>query len=407
MENRFHVCVVGLGYVGLPLAYRMRQAGHRVTGYDINEELLTEIKSGIDPTGLIPPIVLSSGLDIDWTGDLPANADMYIVCVPTPVTYHPTRGVIPDNSFVFAAMATIALEAASGAYIVLESTVAPGTTEMVRRDMMGKTKHHPIAYSPERINPGPNSYEELGEETKIICFSENVSPSQIGEIVEVYARSFRDVEVFMDTRIGEVAKCFENAQRDMNIALMNELSIHCNANEIDLLDVIAALRTKPSSPKFMPGLVGGHCIPVDPYYLAAWYGTMINDISLPQHSRECHDDYLESLALTLIGNSDDMPVLIIGKSYKPDITDTRNAGGIALYNRLQADDIPCILYDPLIDGDLDTEYTFTTVVGVTNHTGFLSQLLYALPLSSDCTFYNVGCQFRPDQLFGIENIINY
>lgn len=400
-----HVCVVGLGYVGIPLIYALREAGlMHVTGVDIDDLKLTSLRLGQDPTGLIPDHVLAKEHgNIGWTREYPAEADAYFVCVPTP-----DNAGKPDYSYVEAAMQSIATVAREYATIVLESTVAPGTChrlhgllkELGRGDLS-------LFFSPERINPAHYAYNQMGRETKALAC--DFQTPAFDEVAKIYSKIFREVSLFYDTRVCELAKCFENAQRDTNIALMNELSMHCQAAMINYDEVVRALRTKGSSPVFHSGIVGGHCIPVDPYYLDEWYRATRSSgrPTLIGFARDLNEQYAKFIAtLALLNHHSTKRVLLLGETYKPDVADKRNAAAGKLAKELRHL-VDVAIYDPLT-GTTAGEFhePFGCVIGLVNHDQMWNET-YAqkFMIHEAATFINAG-GFSARQMTGFLNIIN-
>lgn len=400
------ICVVGLGYVGLPLLYCFAEAGfNNLHGVDIDSARLNAIASGKDHTGMIPSKVLIERAPyIKFSTSMP-TADVYIVCVPTPdVDGNPFYGYVTD------AMAAVGQNCTDEAIVVLESTVAPGTTNNLVRNILdahGK-KNAFLAYSPERINPGANAFKEMTRGVKLIAVD---SDDEAGHhLSTIYQQVFHRVMVVKDTRVAELAKCFENFQRDMNIAMMNELAMQCYTRGVDYFSVCAALKTKNTGLNFHSGMVGGHCIPVDPYYLSDWYQDgLLSSHDLPAHGRVMNEKYIDFVA-ALAGSVPvhrDRKILVLGLTYKSDIADVRNSGGDKVWKKLLEKQLFVHAYDPVLFTDTRVSGTrYNVVIGAVNHSIFHhSRLIENLPLAIDCTFINVG-QFMPSQLSGIHNVIN-
>ena len=396
------ICVVGLGYVGFPLIHKFYEAGFRdLFGVDINPTRIANIRNGLDHTSMVPVQLMDEAAkEIVWLPDYPSNAEVYIVCVPTP----DDKGV-PDYGFVMKAVSQI-LAVADNCHIVVESTIGPGTMAgRIRNIVRASGKNVTLHHSPERINPGPHAFFDLGKTGKMLACDEGVH----GTVQAVYEAVFENVSTYSDTRVAELAKCFENTQRDMNIALMNELAMQCHTHGVDYQSVVRALRTKGSSPVFNSGMVGGHCIPVDPYYLAEWYRFGRGDsIVLPDASRNINEgyiDYITALAMTLPVEGF-RRILILGVAYKPDVNDTRNSGGGKVFDKLVEANQMARMFDPLCGLNDLQSMRFNVVIGATNHKLFHKWILREkLPLTIDCNFINAG-GFMPSQLAGIHNIVN-
>lgn len=404
------VCVVGLGYVGLPLTYLLAQyASASIIGYDIDEGRVSQARAGIDHTNLVPESVVEKyAKKVTWATSLPAGADIYIVCVPTP-----DQNGSPDYSYVDSACDSVMCVIGKGGCLVLESTVAPGTMRdriepMLRHNGL-TTEDVLLAYSPERINPGKFAYAEMVNSVKLVGVDDKEHEA-FGLLLAVYSRTFRDVKVVNDTRVAELAKCFENFQRDMNIAMMNELSMHCHKHGISIQDVLAGLRTKPNSPVFFPGMVGGHCIPVDSHYLAEWYDPKRSGGDLPSLGRSVNERftrYVFDLARAA-KHEGTKRVLIVGETYKQDVADCRNSGTHKLRKMFEKQGIPCDIYDPLTGSiSLPPGRTYNVLIAAVNHSslGSINFVRSKFQLTIDCTAINVG-GFTDYQLKGINSIIN-
>jgi UDP-N-acetyl-D-galactosamine dehydrogenase len=267
LKKKESLCVVGLGYVGLPLAVAF--AKHfRVIGFDKNTKRVQELKEGIDRTGQVPKEELKE-VDIKFTSDEKdiGEARFIVIAVPTPVD----KLKDPDLSFLKLASATVGRNMKRGSVVVYESTVYPGATEEVCVPILEKEsglvwkKDFFVGYSPERINPGDKEHT-LEKIVKVVAGD---TPETLELLASVYGKII-SVGIYKakDIRTAEAAKVIENIQRDINIALMNELAMLFEKLGLDTKSVLEAASTKWNFLRFEPGLVGGHCIPVDPYYLA-------------------------------------------------------------------------------------------------------------------------------------------
>ncbi len=266
VDKRRKLAVVGLGYVGLPIALTFAKK-ISVIGFDVSEARLEKMRHGLDPSAELPAEAFSAA-DIVFTSSLAdlAQASFYIVAVPTPVDKF-TR---PDLSPLLAATRTVAKVLKKGDYVVYESTVYPGCTEEDCRPLLEEIsgleagRDFKLGYSPERINPGDTGHR-LDNTVKIVS---GCDAEALDEIAAVYGLAVAaGVHRAPSIKVAEAAKIIENTQRDVNIALMNELSIIFSRMGVNTYDVLEAAGTKWNFLKFSPGLVGGHCIGVDPYYL--------------------------------------------------------------------------------------------------------------------------------------------
>lgn len=265
MKSR--VCVVGLGYVGLPLAVAFDSAGYETFGYDVDERHLEKLQTGQDPLQNVDSSTVNAST-ISFTADpsVIQEADYVLITVPTPVDDDGT----PDLAFVKSAGRTVGAHLSRGSIVVLESTVYPGTTHGVLRPILERASEmragtdFGIGYSAERMSPG-DSGRSIADVTKVISGDSD-------RTVQALADLYRDVvdagvHAAPSTEVAEAAKCVENVQRDVNIALMNELAELFHKLDIDTSAVLNAADTKWNFHRYQPGLVGGHCIPVDPHYL--------------------------------------------------------------------------------------------------------------------------------------------
>lgn len=400
------ICVVGLGYVGLPLLFKLAESGFtEVTGVDINSDRIDELNNGYDHTRMIPGRVFEAVAPTIKLRTAVGAAQVYIVCVPTP-----DIDGVPFYGFITNAVSAIAAVCPADATVVLESTVAPGITSGLVRNVLNEHGKDGVflAYSPERINPGAGAYDEMSRGVKLLSVdSEDIAGHKLSSI---YQQVFHRVMVVHDTRVAELAKCFENFQRDMNIAMMNELAMQCATRGVDYFAVCAALKTKNTGLNFHSGMVGGHCIPVDPYYLSEWYQEGLSSShDLPAHSRVMNESYINfvvSMACSVKVHRD-RKILVLGLTYKPDIADTRNSGGGKVWDKLLEKGQIVHAYDPVTLTDTRTPGTrYNVVIGAVNHAIFRhSRIIENIPLAIDCTFINVG-QFTPSQLSNIHNVIN-
>ena len=261
------IAVIGLGYVGLPVATAFGRAGFKVIGFDVNTERIAELRNGIDRTREVSAEDIgASGITFTATaGDLRA-ADFYIVTVPTPIDL----AHAPDLSMLLAASRTVGSALKRGDIVVYESTVYPGATEDACVPVLEQTSglkagsDFTVGFSPERINPGDRQHK-FERITKVVSGQDAATLEIIADTygAVVKAGIYRAPSI----KVAEAAKVIENTQRDLNIALMNELSLIFDRMQIDTRDVLAAAGTKWNFLPFTPGLVGGHCIGVDPYYL--------------------------------------------------------------------------------------------------------------------------------------------
>lgn len=356
MEHGRKISVIGLGYVGLPVAVSFGNHGAHVIAFDIDETRVEELSNGTDRTNEVEPADLNAaGLRLTTEpGDL-READFHIVTVPTPID----AANNPDLTPLLSATRTVGHILKPGDIVVYESTVYPGATEEdcvpLLEDLSGLKigTDFGVGYSPERINPGDklHRFETI---TKVVSGSD---PETLEIVAAVYGSVVTaGVHLAPTIKTAEAAKVIENTQRDLNIALMNELSIICKTLGIDTRDVLAAAGTKWNFLPFTPGLVGGHCIGVDPYYLThkaekAGYrpevilaGRRINDGMGGQIVQE-----LIRLLQTNASQLKDCTVTVLGVTFKENVPDVRNSRVEDVVRELESYGVAVQLIDPLAD----------------------------------------------------------
>lgn len=348
-----HIGVVGLGYVGLPLAVGL--ARHfRVTGIDISAERITQLKDGNDRTGEVESeALLASTLQLDTDIAAVADATVLIVTVPTPVD----AANKPDLRPLLSATRSIAgiLRKDAGTIIVYESTVYPGVTEDICGGELEKLtglKHGTdffLGYSPERINPGDREHS-VDKITKVISAD---TPQTLDILAEIYGKlTSGNVFRAASIKVAEAAKVIENAQRDINIAFVNEITQIFSRIGISIQDVLDAAGTKWNFLKFQPGLVGGHCIGVDPYYLAYLAQQEGFHPKVILAGRQTNDDMSHYLADELhsrLGRTGRL--LVLGVTFKEDVSDLRNSKVVDLVRRLEWIGHSVDVHDPLADAE--------------------------------------------------------
>jgi len=347
------LAVVGLGYVGLPLATVFgRQL--EVIGFDISEKKINELRQGIDMTGELSRKELA-GTDIDYTSDASRlrEAQFHVVTVPTPIDDHRR----PDLTPVIAASTTIGRNLAKGSIVVYESTVYPGVTDDVCIPILEKESglccgvDFKVGYSPERINPG----DKVHTVDKIIKVVSGQDSETLETVAQVYGLVVTaGVHRASSIKVAEAAKVIENTQRDLNIALMNELAIIFNRLGIPTMDVLAAAGTKWNFLKFTPGLVGGHCIGVDPYYLtfkAEEIGYQPQVILAGRRINDGMGKYVTEMTVKKLIQAGkavrDARVLVLGLTFKENVPDIRNTKVIDILGELREYGVEALVHDPV------------------------------------------------------------
>lgn len=346
------LALVGLGYVGLPIALTFAKK-ISVIGFDISETRLEKMRCGIDPSEELPSSAFEK-CDIRFTSSLEelAQASFYIVAVPTPVD----KFNQPDLTPLLAATRSVAKVLKKGDYVVYESTVYPGCTEEdclpILEEISGLKVgiDFKLGYSPERINPGDTEHR-LDNTVKIVSGCDAEALSEIAKVYELAVEA--GVHRASSIKVAEAAKIIENTQRDVNIALMNELSIIFNRIGINTYDVLEAAGTKWNFLKFSPGLVGGHCIGVDPYYLVRKAeelkyhpklinaGRFIND-SMGGYIAKKILKQLISLGKNIRGSR----ILVMGVTFKEDVADIRNSKVVDIIKELEDFGVLVDVVDP-------------------------------------------------------------
>lgn len=352
-DKKISLALVGLGYVGMPIAVAFARKGFKVIGFDNNREKVELYKSGIDPTREVGDEVIKA-TSVFFTSDEKelSKAGFIIIAVPTPVNKDHT----PDLSPVENASVIVGRNLAKGSVVVYESTVYPGVTEDVCVPLLERAsglmcgEDFKVGYSPERINPGDKEHR-LENITKIVS---GMDDETLDVVAKVYSQVV-DVGVYRadSIKVAEAAKVIENSQRDINIAFMNELSIIFHQMGIDTKSVLEAAGTKWNFLKFYPGLVGGHCIGVDPYYLTYKAEMMGYHSQIILSGRKINDDmgkYVAENCVKLLIAADkpvkNSKVAILGLTFKEDCPDVRNTKVIDIINELHSYGITPKVSDP-------------------------------------------------------------
>ena len=358
------VAVVGLGYVGFPLAMEFGKIVKTI-GFDLSERRINELKRGYDSTNEISPEEIKAAKHLRLTTDPKElrQARFIIVAVPTPIT----KNKQPDLYCVISASEIVGKNLAKGSIVVFESTVYPGVTEDVCLPIIEKYSglkyplEFKLGYSPERINPGDKEHT-LSNIVKVVSGCDKETLDEVANIYGMVVRA--GVYKAESIKVAEAAKVIENTQRDLNIALMNELAVIFHKMGIDTLSVLAAAGTKWNFIRMRPGLVGGHCIGVDPYYLTfkaeelgyhpqvILAGRMIND-NMGKYIAEQTVKHLIEADKTVKGAK----VLVAGITFKENVNDIRNSRVIDIINELKEYGIAVMVADPLANAEaVEHEY---------------------------------------------------
>ncbi|HMU47118.1 MAG TPA: nucleotide sugar dehydrogenase [Chitinophagaceae bacterium] len=368
IDKKTKLAVIGLGYVGLPIALEFARK-ISVIGFDINPKRVEMMKNGIDPSNELEKEAFE-GCDIVFTDSLDVlrEAKFFIVAVPTPVDEHNVPDLIP----VVKASETIGKVIKKGDYVVFESTVYPGCTEEDCLPVIEKISglknitDFKLGYSPERINPGDKNHT-LSSIVKVVSGCDAESLEEIAKVYELVVAA--GVHRASSIKVAEAAKIIENTQRDLNIALMNELSIIFDRIGINTYEVLEAAGTKWNFLKFQPGLVGGHCIGVDPYYLTHKAKELGYHSEVILSGRNINDNMGKYVAKKviqhIIRNSGDVKaakVLIKGATFKENVSDIRNSKVSDVVKALKEYYVNVDVEDPHADSEeLQHEYGFSLV----------------------------------------------
>ena len=389
---KYNLAVIGLGYVGLPLAIEAVNNKLKVAGYDINESVVDSLNKSIshveDISNKVLKDALSKNLLITSDSNILGDSEYIVISVPTPLTDYQ-----PDLSYVEAATKSIAENLTKGQIIILESTTYPGTTLEIVKPILEKNssllagEDFLLGYSPERIDPG-NKEWTFKNTPKIVS---GINEKSLKKISEFYNSIIDEVVEVSGTREAEMVKLIENTYRQVNIAMVNELAILSNMLDIDIWEVIDAAKTKPFGfQSFRPGPgVGGHCIPIDPKYLSfktRQIGQPVRFVELAQEINNSMPNYVISRVSELMNKKEillkNSRILILGVAYKKDIGDTRESPAIDIIESLLDKSAEVSFYDPYVDElivnkesvlkeqDLDSISNYDMVIIHTPHTSF-------------------------------------
>ncbi len=368
--------IIGLGYVGLPLAVEFGKA-YQTVGFDINEPRISELKNGVDSTLEVEAELLSEATRLSYTCDAAdiKVCDVYIVTVPTPIDKHKN----PDLTPLVKASELLGSVLTQNNIVIYESTVYPGVTEEVCAPILAEksgltlNKDFYLGYSPERINPGDKEHRV----TNILKVTSG-STDEVADYVDNLYQSIITAGTYKASsiKVAEAAKVIENTQRDINIALINELAIIFDRLNIDTLEVLEAAGTKWNFLPFRPGLVGGHCISVDPYYLTHKAQEVGYNPEVILAGRRINDNmgiFITSQVIKImLQNSIQVAgahVLMLGLAFKEDCPDLRNTRVVDIIDELQTYNVKVDVYDPWVDShEAKKEYDVNIISELKNDT---------------------------------------
>ena len=389
---KYNLAVIGLGYVGLPLAIEAANNKLKVAGYDINESVVDNLNKSTSHVEDITDKVLQDALSKDFLittdSSVLGESEFIVISVPTPLTDYQ-----PDLSYVEAATKSISENLTKGQIIILESTTYPGTTLEIVKPILEKNSNlvagedFLLGYSPERIDPG-NKEWTFKNTPKIVS---GINEKSLKKISEFYNSIIDEVVEVSGTREAEMVKLIENTYRQVNIAMVNELAILSNMLDIDIWEVVDAAKTKPFGfQSFRPGPgVGGHCIPIDPKYLSfktRQIGQPVRFVELAQEINNSMPNYVISRISELMNKKEillkNSKILLLGVAYKKDIGDTRESPAIDIIESLLEKSVEVSFYDPYVDElivnkksilkeqDLESTSNYDMVIIHTPHTSF-------------------------------------
>ena len=397
------LALVGLGYVGMPIAVEF--AKHvNVIGFDINEKRVNEYKNGIDATNEVGEAIKNTTVDFTADPRRLSEAKFIIVAVPTPVSEDNS----PDLKPIKGASKTVGQNIAPGTIVVFESTVYPGVTEDICIPIIEKESglkcgtDWKIGYSPERINPGDRVHT-LTSIVKVVSGMDEETATEVKKVYDIVIKA--GTFPVSSIKTAEAVKVVENSQRDINIAFVNEVAMICDKMGIDTAEVIAGMNTKWNALGFKPGLVGGHCIGVDPYYLAQCaqrHGYNPEIILAGRRMNDGMGEYVASETVKLMLKKGiqvlNSHVLIMGFTFKENCPDVRNTKVIGIYNSLKEYNVDITVYDPWANPSIaKREYgvdivnelpqgKFDTIVLAVAHEAFLGVNIQKLCLDNHVIF---------------------
>ncbi len=376
------VAVIGQGYVGLPLALAAAEAGYEVVGIDLDGDRVAGLNAGKSPIGDIADGYLAAQsvyyrASTDFADVV--GAEVVVLCLPTPLDANRN----PDNSMMLSGANSVAGFLSDGALVINESTVSPGFTREVLAPIFGG---HDLAYSPERIDPANKNWN-LKNTPKLVA---GLAEAATSRAVQFYSKFVSSVSSFSSIEVVETAKLLENSFRLVNISFINEIADFCSKMKIDVREVISAASTKPYGfmPFFPSGGVGGHCIPVDPTYLAAKakeIGASTRFIDLANEVNISRPSYFVGVATGILGSLSAKKIVVIGVAYKPDVADIRETPAEPLISLLRSAGADVVWHDHVVGqwkGEASAALSsgYDLAILVNPHTGTDLDALGSIPI---------------------------
>jgi len=392
------ICIVGLGYVGLPLAHAFAQAGYRVSGFDIDAKRIEELQQGKDRTRELSSKALLKAT-ITYSSDPKgiADADVIILAIPTPV-----EGTEPDLTPLLKATETVGKKLRKESIVVYESTVYPGVTEelcgplLEKHSGLKRGKDFTLGYSPERVNPGDKEHT-IDRIVKVVAAEDEKTLNTLAELYGSIVKA--GIHRAPSIKVAEMAKAIENAQRDLNIAYINEIAMMCGKLGIATRDVLEAAKTKWNFLPFTPGLVGGHCIGVDPYYLIAKAKELRMDTSMMSAARKTNDSMAKYIAEEILSATPkNSHILILGLTFKENIPDTRNSKAEDVIQYLKKAGCDVKAHDPFHNNFAleKSDSTFDAILLLVPHEEYtkMSPSSFAKLGKPGCVFFDLKSIFQ-------------
>jgi len=402
MTKKPSLCIVGLGYVGMPLAHAFAKAGYEVYGFDVDATRIDELTQGNDRTNELSDEELKS-VKIAYSTD-PAvigNAAIIILAIPTPVD---TKNK-PDLTLLKSATHMVANHVRDGATVVYESTVYPGVTEEICGSILKSKKKVKLGYSPERMNPGDREHT-IEKIVKVVAGEDAETTEALATLYGSIVKA--GIHRASSIKVAEMAKAIENAQRDLNIAYVNEIAKFCHALGIATKDVLDAAGTKWNFLPFKPGLVGGHCIGVDPYYLlekGKEIGSTMEIITAARHTNDGMANYVADQVRTILGDPGGKAVLILGHTFKENVPDTRNSQSLEVSRALSNAEYKVAIkeHDPYTNEEKIPEGPFDAILLLVPHREYLEMTPaeFKKLAKQSCLFYDLKSVFDRKEMKAI------
>ena len=355
-------CVIGLGYVGLPVFLSLKKK-FTVIGFDVNKERVVNLKKLNDTNNEFnkKELKLSGGSSITNNHNELKGCNFFIVTVPTPIKQNKQ----PDLKYIISAFKTISKYIKKDDIVFLESTVFPGTTERICKKIIEKKKKikFHIGYSSERINPG-DKINNIKNIKKVVAIKKD--KKSLPAVKKIYKTISKKLIFSENIKEAELSKLIENTQRDLNIALINEIMILCHISKLNFDEVIKLARSKWNFLKFKPGLVGGHCLPVDPYYLSYYAKKKKFKTKVTLAGRDINN-YMEKFifkkifeTIHKIKNRNQKKIVVAGLTYKPNVADLRNSLALKIFKKLKRKISNVVAYDPTINRKISKNLSIET-----------------------------------------------